>query len=136
MARTILVVEDDPSLSLVLKITLQAYGFDVQCAHTGAQALTLIEQSCPTLIMLDVTLPDMDAFQIVQRLRGDIRFATLPLIIHTSHDLSHEQEMQLKLGPTRYVTKTFAGGVDFPQFIDKLLADQISRDERLEKAGG
>lgn len=105
--KDVLVVEDDQLLNMVMSIELtQIDGISVRTASTGRQALAAIQEKCPDLIILDVTLPGLTAFDIVHVLKEEKALNKIPLIIHTSHDLSQDEQKSLELGPTLFVTKT------------------------------
>ena len=105
--KEVLVVEDDQLLNMVMSLELtQLDGVNVRTATTGNQALSSIKELRPDLIILDVTLPGLSAFDIVQLLKTESTLNKIPLIIHTSHDLSMDEQKNLELGPTIFITKT------------------------------
>ncbi len=105
--KDVLVVEDDQLLNMVMSIELtQIEELNIRTASNGRQALSSIKEQRPDLIILDVTLPGLSAFEIVQVLKKEESLNKIPLIIHTSHDLSLDEQKELELGPTIFVTKT------------------------------
>jgi DNA-binding response OmpR family regulator len=105
--KDVLVVEDDQLLNMVMSIELtQIEELNIRTASNGRQALSSIHEQRPDLIILDVTLPGLSAFEIVQVLKKEEALNKIPLIIHTSHDLSLDEQKELELGPTIFVTKT------------------------------
>ncbi|MDR3615877.1 MAG: response regulator [Candidatus Obscuribacterales bacterium] len=108
--KDVLVVEDDQLLNMVMSIELaQIDELNIRTASNGRQALSAIKEQRPDLIILDVTLPGLSAFEIVQALKNEESLNKIPLIIHTSHDLSMEEQKDLELGPTVFMTKTRTG---------------------------
>jgi CheY-like chemotaxis protein len=115
----ILVVEDDNMLNQVMVLQVELLGYSVRSAKNGAQALQMIEDRVPSVLILDVGLPDMTGQQLVAKLRQNSSTSSIPLIVHTTLDLSHEEERQLQLGPSRFVTKTTA----FSERLGKLIVE-------------
>src|SRR5436190_21765959 len=77
----VLVVEDDPRISDVLEYALKAEGYDVQKAQRGREAIEMAQRSAPTLIVLDVGLPDIDGCEVCRSVR---KFCVVPDIFLTS----------------------------------------------------
>ena len=92
----ILLVEDHPDFSDVLTRLLAHYEVRVSDANCGNKALTKIEQEAPDLILLDLTLPDMNGFEIVTRVRQNENTKSLPILI-VSASLGEEQNC-LRMG--------------------------------------
>ena len=121
-AKEILLVEDDFALSYVMSCILKSHGFIVRIASTGKEALELIAESKPSALLLDVSLPDTDAFEIVKYLRTDSRYSSMPLIVHTSLELTLEEKSRLVLGHTEVMTKTFVCSEELPDHLTRLIA--------------
>ena len=85
-ARKILVVDDEQQLALALKIRLQSRGYEVATAGDGQQALELIEQTPPDLIVLDVLMPVMDGYSCLREINTRFGRSKLPIIILTARD--------------------------------------------------
>jgi two-component system, OmpR family, response regulator len=102
----LLVVEDDASICQLLAASLRYAGFDVVTATGGSEAVTAAQRHRPDLIVLDVMLPDMDGFDVVQRLRGG--GAHTPVLFLTARDSTDDKIRGLTLGGDDYVTKPFS----------------------------
>jgi CheY-like chemotaxis protein len=103
-AARVLVVEDDAELRRRLRTRFEALGAVCIEAEDGAHAVALAREAAPDLIILDVLLPQMDGFEVVDTLRqGKLR--GLPLIVYTVRELSPSELRQLTLGTTRLVEK-------------------------------
>lgn len=102
---TILVVDDEPSISEVVSIYLRRAGYQVVVAHDGLQALEALEKEAPDLVVLDLMLPKMDGIQIARRLRaqGDI-----PIIMLTARREESDRIAGLEMGADDYVVKPFS----------------------------
>lgn len=102
----ILVVEDVPNILELLSITLEFKGYPVVTATNGEEALQLIEQDRPALIISDILMPKMDGFQLVQTLRTNPKTSQIPIIILSATYVTPEdREFALKLGAARFIEK-------------------------------
>lgn len=111
MSNSILVVEDDPDLSLLLQLELQAEGYVVKVVQDGMQGLIEARQMQPDLMVLDRSLPRMDGLEVCRRIRQTSR---IPILMLTSFDQIEEKVEGLDAGANDYLTKPF--------HIDELLA--------------
>jgi len=102
----LLVVEDDASICQLLAASLRYAGFDVVTATGGSEAVAAAQRHRPDLIVLDVMLPDMDGFDVVQRLRSG--GAHTPVLFLTARDSTDDKIRGLTLGGDDYVTKPFS----------------------------
>lgn len=118
-ALKIVLVEDDELLAIAIKTELISNGFIVQHASNGLEALDLIEKTEPDLLLLDVSVPQLNAFGIVERLRTT-RFSSLPLIVHTSWDLTVEEKSQLTLGRTEVISKIKACSNELTEIVRRV----------------
>ena len=116
----LLVVEEDRALLGVLERQLGEAGFDVRCATTGREAVALARQRPPSVLILDVGLPDGDGFDVVRTLRHDPRCRELPIVIYTERDLTADQLRQLTLGPVRVLIKSRVSDRRFVAMIRSL----------------
>jgi two-component system phosphate regulon response regulator PhoB len=103
----ILFVEDDASLMASIAFILEREGFAVRCAPTGQAALTEAAAERPDLVLLDVNLPDMDGFQVCQRLRRNAATASVPVIMVTARTSVDDVVLGLEQFADDYVTKPF-----------------------------
>ncbi len=91
----VLIVEDDGDTRELLRRALEARGHAVLEASNGADALAAIERTTPSLILLDLMMPEMDGFQFVQALRDQADLADIPVIVLTAKDLSADERERL-----------------------------------------
>jgi len=101
----ILVVEDDRTLSDVLKYNLQKDGYNVVTATDGAQALEMARSEKPELIVLDVMLPELDGLEVCRILRKDM---TVPILMLTAKGEEIDKIVGLEMGADDYMTKPFS----------------------------
>jgi two-component system, OmpR family, alkaline phosphatase synthesis response regulator PhoP len=105
MKKRILLVEDEPHLAKGLRLNFELEGHEVEWAATGAEARRALAASAPDLVVLDVMLPDVSGFQILQEAkRQDVR---LPVLILTACAGDEDRIMGLSLGADDYLTKPF-----------------------------
>lgn len=102
----VLVVEDDRSIARLLELELEHRGLAVRCAHDGPSGLEAAEQFKPTVIVLDIMLPEMDGVGVLKELRrrGNQQ---APVLMLTARDAPSDKVHSLDLGADDYVTKPF-----------------------------
>jgi two-component system, OmpR family, KDP operon response regulator KdpE len=101
----ILVVEDEPKTLRLLVRNLDAGGYAITAATTGAQALDLAAVAQPDLVILDVALPDMDGFEVCRRLR---EFTSAPILMLTARAREVDKLTGFRAGADDYITKPFS----------------------------
>ena len=94
----ILVVDDDPTVRDLLQLQLELAGHDVASAQDGAAGLAAVERERPDLLVLDVMMPELSGWEVLERLREDTRFAKLPVVLVTARDLPDDRERARQLG--------------------------------------
>jgi two-component system phosphate regulon response regulator PhoB len=108
MAQRILVVEDEPDLSALVRINLEQAGFEVETADNGSDALAALRRAPPDLVLLDLMLPDVPGTEICRRIRGSAELSELPIIMLTAKADEVDRVVGLELGADDYVTKPFS----------------------------
>ncbi|MDN3556240.1 response regulator transcription factor [Halomonas maura] len=104
----VLVVDDEPNIVLSLEFLMQQAGFEVTTAGDGEAALDCVAAAPPDLLLLDISLPGISGFDVLERLRADPALARLPIIMLTAHGREVEREKGLALGADDYITKPFS----------------------------
>ena len=102
----VLVVDDEPNIVDVVSMALRFQGFDVRSAGTGRDAIAAVRSFDPHLMVLDVMLPDMEGFDVAERLGA--QRANVPIIFLTARDATHDKVRGLTSGGDDYVTKPFS----------------------------
>ncbi len=102
----VLVVDDEPNIVDVVSMALRYQGFEVESAGTGQEALTAVERFRPQLMVLDVMLPDMEGFEVAERLGA--QRGSVPIIFLTARDATEDKLRGLTTGGDDYVTKPFS----------------------------
>ena len=100
----ILLVDDDPNISHLVRLYLEKEGFDVTEAARGDEALEAFRRETPALVLLDVMLPGMDGLQVLKEIR---KTSKVPVIMLTARDETFDKVLGLELGADDYVTKPF-----------------------------
>ncbi len=104
----ILVVDDEPDILSVLVYHLSREGYRVTTAVNGQGALTTAEAEQPDLIILDLMLPGMDGYEVLQRLRGAAGTRSMPVILLTARREEDERVKGFEVGADDYITKPFS----------------------------
>ena len=86
----ILVVEDDPSVQNLLKVLLEAEGYEVIDAADGLEGLVKMELQHPSLVILDLMMPNVTGDRVIDEIRGDVRLSRVPLIVVSGRHDVHE----------------------------------------------
>jgi DNA-binding response OmpR family regulator len=108
MKPTILVVDDEPDAVALIEFNLVQAGYDVITAEDGAEALRKARQHFPTLIVLDLMLPQIDGLEVCRTLRRDAATAGIPIIMLTAKAAELDRVLGLEIGADDYVTKPFS----------------------------
>jgi two-component system, OmpR family, response regulator MprA len=101
----ILIIDDDPSVTSVVKRGLVYEGFTAETASSGAEGLALLRERPVDLLILDVMMPEMDGFEVLRRVRSDDTH--LPILFLTAKDAPSDQVQGLESGADDYVVKPF-----------------------------
>jgi len=99
-----LVIDDEPQIRRLLRVTLEANGYDVLEAATGSEGIVQAAQCRADVVLLDLGLPDMDGLAVLKRLR---EWSTVPIIILSVRDRENDKTLALDSGADDYVTKPF-----------------------------
>ena len=106
-AKRVLVIDDEPQVLRALRAILVSRGFEVDEADTGAAAMDALLQHTPDLIVLDLTLPDIDGIELCERFRT---WLTVPIIVLSVRSGEADKIAALETGADDYVTKPFSAG--------------------------
>lgn len=106
--KRIVVIEDEPDILEIISYNLKREGFDVACALDGVEGLTLVRDSMPNLVLLDLMLPGMDGLDICRCLKGDERTQSIPIIMVSAKGEESDLVLGLGIGADDYVPKPFS----------------------------
>jgi CheY-like chemotaxis protein len=144
----ILVAEDNAVNRELLRELLEARGYTVLEACDGQEALQMIGQTKPELLLLDIGMPVLDGFGVIRKIRENPRLATLPVVAVTAYAMRGDRERILKSGFDGYLSKPLSPS-SLTAELDRLLtnsaqsakqhhghADQCARKDRSAGASG
>jgi len=120
MAQKILIVDDEPSITVPLKFLMEQNHFDVMVVHSGEAALDAIDGFGPDLVLLDVMLPAVDGFQVCQSLRENPRQKNLKIVFLSAMTRDLDIAKGNTLGADAYITKPFSNAEVVRQVKDLL----------------
>ncbi len=104
---TILVADDDPDIVAIAKTTLEDTGYVVQTAYNGMEVFSRLEEQKSDLIILDIMMPQMDGWKVLQQLKGNTDYVSIPVILITAKIQQEDMLRGYKLGTNYYIPKPF-----------------------------
>lgn len=105
MGKKIIFIEDEPALQKSLTMSLKAAGFDVVSAFDGESGLNLIMELKPDLVLLDLVLPKMDGFTVLEKVKKSLDISDIPVIVLTNLEETGDVQRIVGLGATNYLIK-------------------------------
>lgn len=105
MAKKVLVVDDNEDSVNILVRTLQSAGYSVQFARDGIEAIVIIRNEIPDLVLLDIMMPRMDGYEVCQAVKANSKTKHIPIVMVTGKDDIESRYRALKLGASDYMTK-------------------------------
>ena len=107
MGKRILVVDDEFQLVEMVKMRLEANGYDVITASDGLEGLEKARKEKPNLILLDLMLPKMDGYKVCRTLKFDERYKHIPIIMFTARAQESDEKIGKEVGSDAYIVKPF-----------------------------
>jgi DNA-binding response OmpR family regulator len=123
VADDVLVVEDDTQINELLGAYVQIAGYEYRAALDGAGALAAVRERLPSLIILDLMLPDTDGFEVCKRLKSDERTKSVPVVMLTALDREEQRKKGIECGAVKYMTKPF----DPDQLIETIRKNAMTK---------
>ena len=108
MPKRVLVVDDEPNIVMSLEFLMRRAGFEVQVARNGKEAIEALQGTPPDLLLLDVMMPELDGYEVCERVRARPEWNRTKIIMLTARGREVERECGLSLGADAYVTKPFS----------------------------
>ncbi len=121
MPRTVLVVDDERDTNDILASLVQARGFVPIPVYTGAKALSVVSEQQLDLILLDILLPDIDGFELCDRLKRNRKTNLIPIIMVTALEAERTRAAGVRVGANGYLAKPFTPGQLY-EMMDSALA--------------
>jgi signal transduction histidine kinase/CheY-like chemotaxis protein/HAMP domain-containing protein len=103
--QSVLFIDDNVEFTAVMKQLLEGEGFKVEVANEGKRAFEILEAVTPSVIFLDLVMPEMDGFEVAQKLRNDSRWRTIPVVVLSGKELTDEEWKQLNMFNTEFLKK-------------------------------
>ncbi|OGE85898.1 MAG: hypothetical protein A3J48_00995 [Candidatus Doudnabacteria bacterium RIFCSPHIGHO2_02_FULL_46_11] len=104
--KTVLVVEDEEFTLKAYKVKLEKAGFEVLIAKDGSEAVNYLKKDPPDIVLLDLMLPYLNGFEVLEKLRTTPKWQKVPVLITTNLGQPEDKDRALKLGATDYLIKT------------------------------
>jgi DNA-binding response OmpR family regulator len=130
MAAKVLVIDDEAPIRLLCRVNLEAEGMEVIEAEDGTVGIELARSERPDVILLDVMMPGMDGWEVLQALQAGEGTSEIPIVFLTARAELRDRAQGLELGGIDYVTKPF-NPVELAPLVNGLLA-RVERGEREE----
>jgi len=124
----VLVVDDESAIRTLCRVNLELEGFDVAVAADGAEALASIERENPDLVLLDVMMPDVDGWEVAERLRAEAATRDVPIVFLSARAAYADRQQGYDVGAVGYVVKPF-DPVALPDFLRDVI-ERVARGER------
>lgn len=105
--KKLLLIDDDPNLILLVKDYLEFRGYEVVTAENGREALEVLEQQIPDMIICDVMMPEMDGYSLVSTIRSDPKTSWIPVLFLSAKGQSQDRVKGLNIGADVYMVKPF-----------------------------
>ena len=121
----VLVVEDEPRIARILREYLEASGLEVHTEDTGEAALEWAQAHRPNLVILDLMLPDVNGFEVCERLREQFSREAMPVLMLTALAGPGDRDQGYAVGANAYIAKPFEPGALMP-IVEQLLAQTKS----------
>ncbi|HYZ47929.1 MAG TPA: response regulator [Sphingomonas sp.] len=107
MSKVILTVDDSASMRMLLKASLTAQGFTLECANDGAQGLKRMQEVKPDLLITDINMPKMDGFELIEAVRKLPEFRGTPILVLSTEFSDDKKARARAAGATGWITKPF-----------------------------
>jgi CheY-like chemotaxis protein len=117
----VLIADDEKFVTLLYKDMLEHAGFEVVVAHDGAEALELIKQSKPDVVLLDLVMPRLDGFQVLRAVKADPALQAIPVAVLSNLSQDNDEQQARDLGAADYIVKVKLAPGELPERLQKLL---------------
>ena len=127
----VLVVDDSITVRRVTQRLLKREGYRVELAADGLQAITLLEQERPAVVLSDIEMPQMDGFELLRHIREQESLAGLPVIMITSRTAQKHKEHALEMGANNYLGKPYTEN-ELLRLVQKYAEEDAKRKASLQ----
>ena len=133
MTASVLIADDDPSISRALSFLMQREGHDVRTVADGEQALAAIERRRPDVVLLDLMMPKGNGYEVCRTLRANRTYDDIRIVMLTAKGGEADQRVGMALGADAYISKPFAIG-EVVSCVKDVLARRRGRTVPPERA--
>ena len=105
LEKTVIVVEDEPDMAEMFAEMVRLMGLEVIKSHSGMRAIDLIAEKKPSVVLLDMMMPDVSGLEVLRHLRRDPRLSRIPVIVVSAKSLPSDVRKGLDAGASFYLTK-------------------------------
>lgn len=125
---TVLVVDDEPDVRTLCRVNLEYEGYRVLESESGEDALGMLKESRPDIILLDLMMPRMDGWEVLRRLKEDDKMASIPVVLLTARADDESQLKGWSAGIVDYITKPF-NPLSLVRYVQKALTERDPESE-------
>ncbi len=118
--KNVMVVEDNEKNRKLMRVVLKAKGYNVIEATTGEEALTLLKNQKPDIILMDIQLPGIDGLTLIKQIKGDVPTKDIPIIAVTAYAMKGDEQKILDTGCDAYVSKPI-NTQELPHIVEKYI---------------
>lgn len=104
----ILIVDDEPNIVMTLEYTFKKNGFEVFIARDGEEALAILDDEIPEVVLLDIMMPKVDGYETLRQIKNNERLIDTKVVFLTAKNRASDIEEGMRLGADKYVTKPFS----------------------------
>ncbi len=115
---TVLIVDDEPDNRMIAETVLSFHGAKIYSSVHGEDGLKILEDITPSFILLDLSMPVMDGWEMLKLIRADDKTQNIPVIALTAHAMAGDREKALLAGFDGYIAKPFRIGTLLPELIN------------------
>jgi len=113
--KKILIVDDEPNIVMSLEFAFKRKNFEVFIARDGTEALEIAKKEKPSVILLDIMMPQMDGYETLKKIREDLTLERTKIVFLTAKNKAEDVKKGMNLGADKYLTKPFS--------VKKVIAD-------------
>ena len=106
--KKILIVDDEPNIVMSLEYIFKKENFEVFIARDGAEAIDIVDNNIPDIIILDIMMPNVDGFQVLKYLKANEDLSNIKVIFLSAKNKVSDIELGLQLGADKYLSKPFS----------------------------
>jgi DNA-binding response OmpR family regulator len=130
-SQAVLIVEDDVFIRGLYEAHLREAGYDVRMAGDGEQALQEMQASTPALVLLDLVMPGLGGYDVLERMREMPALADVAVVVFSSQDSAESVERAMELGATDYLVKTVTSPKQVAEKVSQVLRTATAPDVML-----